>query len=53
MKKKMKDKNNHLRRNLNVSTKEAKQMKSGYADILAVCIANAITHFMQLKTQQD
>ena len=49
----MKDKNGHLRRNLNVSTKQAKKMKSGYAEILVACMVNAITHFVQLKTQQD
>ena len=50
---KMKDRNDHLRWNLKVSTKQAKKMKSKYANILAVCMANVITHFMQLKMQQD
>ena len=47
----MKDKNGHLRRNLNISTKQAKKMKFGYAEILAVCMANVITHFIQCKMQ--
>ena len=47
----MKDKNGYLRRNLNVSTKQDKKIKSGYAKILSIYMENAITHFVQLKTQ--
>ena len=47
----MKDKNGHLRRNLNISRKQTKKMKSRYTEILVVCMANAITHFIQLKMQ--
>ena len=48
---KMKDKNSHLRRNLNVSTEQAKKMKSRYTKILAAYMENVTTHFIQLRMQ--
>ena len=46
----MRDKNGHLRMNPNVSHKQAKKMKYGDAEILAICMEKVITISLQLKT---